>query len=59
MKDYYLFPEEGEPVKIEHQGKWFNIALNNQNIGIIPRFTKENLIKELEQLLEYIKKYGN
>jgi hypothetical protein len=59
MKDYYLFPKCGHPVKIyekKHLGFVLELESNRGNSVI---FEKESLIKELQDLLAYIKKYGN
>lgn len=53
MKMYYLFPSEGEPVKIEKDTVEYKITLNNSAV----RFTKEKLVEQLTAFLKHLEKY--
>lgn len=54
MKDYYIFPIEGNPIKIEKQGEQYKITVENPVL-----FTKEKLTEQLKKFLAYLEKYGN
>jgi len=50
MKDYYLFPEQGEPIKISE----------DRNLGIkinASIFNKMDFLDQLKKLISYIEKY--
>lgn len=55
MKDYYLFPNEGSAVKIEKDGTQYKLSLETT----YARFTKENLVEQLNKFIKYLEKYQN
>ncbi|NJO65367.1 MAG: hypothetical protein HC836_46925 [Richelia sp. RM2_1_2] len=73
MKEYFIFPTSGNPIAVTKEGENFKLSINESinpdwtvsDNGIIikfnhfsPRFTKEELVKQLTQFVEYVKKYG-
>lgn len=56
MKDYYLFSETSS-IRVEKDSRGYIKFYTNSNESL-PFFKPENLIKQLEELAEYIKKYG-
>lgn len=58
MKDYYLFPKDGSSIKVEkNRLDEFLISFNEKN-QLVSSFSYDKLVKELEDLLIYLKKYG-
>lgn len=55
MKDYYLFPNEGSNIKIEKDGAQYKLSLET----MYARFTKENLVEQLNKFIKYLEKYQN
>lgn len=54
MKDYYIFPTEGNPIKIEKHNEQYKITVDNP-----VWFAKEKLVEQLTKFLAYLEKYGN
>lgn len=58
MKDYYIFPTSGSPIKIEQNiFKQLKLTLLD-NSSHPPVFTKEKLEVVLKEFLIYLEKYG-
>jgi hypothetical protein len=57
MKDYYLFSKDGDDIKISQNNivKYIVFSINKE---ALPQFTKDSLIKQLEDFISYLKKYG-
>lgn len=71
MKDYYLFADEGNPLKIEINNDVFTFVLKDdvqfeasqvdssliiKQVRVRSSFTKEQLINQLETFLNHVKK---
>lgn len=58
MKDYYIFPNAGSPIKIEQDVfKQLKLTLLDNSYHP-PVFTKEKLEIALKEFLIYLEKYG-
>jgi hypothetical protein len=55
MKNYYIFPDHGSSLEVKEEGTFITVKHTGE---FRARFTQEKLIKELEELVVYLKKYG-
>ena len=60
MKQYYLFPNSGQIIKMGQDSTSGMIYFNqmSDDVKLYSQFNPKDLIKQLEEAIQYIEKYG-